>query len=160
MAINKSKAKGTRAEAALKKVLVEKTKLKWERTPQSGALGAQHGLKGDLYIPNEKNYYCVEVKHYKDDKLTSKILTDKTPQILEWWDQTVREAEETGKDPILFFKFDRSKWFVSIPKYTLVDYGYDLESMPGDGLYWSRPSVVIYELNEFFKNLELQWIAE
>ena len=106
-----SRDKGARAESDAKKVLKEHTKLNWERVPGSGALDPKHGLKGDLYIPNEQNQFCVEVKHYAEDHLTSKILTGKDPQLLEWWQQTKRQAQQTTRKPLLIFKFDRSKWF-------------------------------------------------
>lgn len=85
----------------------------WERTPGSGALDPKHGLKGDVYVINANNLYCVEVKHYQIDHLTSKILTDKVPQFFIWWEQAVRQGEQTGKIPLLIFKFDRSKIFVA-----------------------------------------------
>ena len=108
-----SRQKGARAETTIRDLLRERTGLQWERVPSSGALDPKHGLKGDLYVPNEDNYYCVEVKHYKDDHLTSKVLTDKDPQLIDWWDQTVREASQVKKVPLLIFKFDRSKIFVA-----------------------------------------------
>lgn len=107
-----SRQKGARAETALVKELKKVTDLNWKRVPGSGALHADHGLKGDVYVPNEHNYYAIEVKHYKDCHLTSKVLTDKTPQLMEWWSQAKRQGEQTDKQPILFFKHDRSKWFV------------------------------------------------
>lgn len=116
-----SKDKGTRAELLVRDTLRKLTGLTFERTPLSGALDAKHGLKSDLYVPNEKNLYAIEVKHYKDDHVSSKILTDKTPQILTFWEQAVREANQTNKKPLLIFKFDRSKIFVAfqeIPKET------------------------------------------
>lgn len=116
-----SREKGSRAEILVRDTLRKLTGLPFERTPLSGALDAKHGLKSDLYIPNEKNIYAIEVKHYKDDHISSKILTDKTPQLLTFWLQAVREAEQTNKKPLLVFKFDRSKLFVafnSIPKET------------------------------------------
>jgi len=70
-------------------------------------------LKGDIYIPNAANRFCIEVKHYKDDHLTSKILTSKNPQLMEWWLQAVRQGEQVDMSPMLFFKFDRSKWFMA-----------------------------------------------
>lgn len=109
---NKSKDKGTRAEAALKKVLIAETGLNWQRTPSSGALSEEHKLKGDLYIPQEKNIYTVEVKHYKDCHINHLLLTGVNPQIYAWWEQTVREAIQNGNEPLLVFKHDRSKWFV------------------------------------------------
>ena len=89
------------------------SKLNWERVPGSGALDEKHGLKGDLYIPGEKNLYCVEVKHYAEDHLTSKVLTSKSPEIITWWDQAIRQALQVDKKPVLIFKHDRSKLFVA-----------------------------------------------
>ena len=61
-----SRQKGARAEAALVKLLKEDTGLNWKRTPGSGALHQDHLMKGDAYVPGEHNYYCVEIKHYKE----------------------------------------------------------------------------------------------
>lgn len=112
MAID-SRAKGRTAELKARDVLRKYTGLEWERTPLSGALSANHKLKGDLYLPDRKNTFSVEVKSYKDDHLTSKILSGKSPQFLEWWDQAERQAVECDKLPLLLFKFNRSKWFVA-----------------------------------------------
>ena len=105
--------KGAKAETVVRDVLREKTKLQWERVPGSGALDPKHMLKGDLYIPNEKNVYSVEVKHYAEDHLTSSILTAKSPVLLEWWTQCVRQANQTNRKPLLIFKFNRSILFVA-----------------------------------------------
>ena len=117
MAKNKSGDKGTRAENALKKVLTTETGLNWQRTPSSGALSEVHKLKGDLYIPREKNVYTIEVKHYKDCHINHLLLTGVNPQIHEWWEQTVREAKQNENEPLLVFKHDRSKWFVGTSGY-------------------------------------------
>lgn len=108
-----SRMKGARAETVIRDKMRELTGLQWERVPSSGALDAKHGLKGDLYVPNEKNYYVVEVKHYADDHLTSKVLTDKNPQLLEWWEQAMRQGRQVDKIPLLLFKHDRSKIFAA-----------------------------------------------
>ena len=86
-----SRQKGARAESAVKAVLKSATGLNWQRVPGSGALGVEHKLKGDLYIPDANNKYCVEVKHYKDDHLTSAILSGKNPLLFEWWEQAIRQ---------------------------------------------------------------------
>ena len=109
-----SRQKGARAESAIIKLLKEETGLNWKRVPGSGALHEDHGLKADIYIPNEHNYWASEVKHYKDCHLTSQILTSKDPQLLEWWKQAIRQGNQTNKRPMLFFKHDRSKWFVGM----------------------------------------------
>lgn len=108
-----SRAKGARGELKIRDTLRELTGLSWERTPGSGMFGAQHGLKGDLYIPGCTNTFTVEVKNYEDDHLTSKILTNKTALLPEWWKQTVRQADQNKNQPLLIFKFDRSKIFVA-----------------------------------------------
>jgi hypothetical protein len=110
------RAKGARAETVIKEALRQHTGLGWERVPGSGALDPKHKLKGDLYIPNSNNVFCVEAKHYADDHLTSAVLTSKNPQLLQFWEQTVREAGQVDKVPLLIFKHDRSKLFVSFEK--------------------------------------------
>lgn len=109
-----SRNKGRTAENKAKELLKSATGLPWERTPLSGALHEKHKLKGDLYVPGKDIKFCVEVKHYKDDHLTSKVISGKNPIFLSWWDQTVREANQIDKMPFLIFKFDRSKWFVAM----------------------------------------------
>lgn len=108
-----SRAKGARTETQVRDTLRKYTNLQWERVPGSGALDAKHGLKGDLYVPNAANLFCVEVKGYAEDHLTSAILTSKSPQLLEFWSQAVRQGLQVGKEPLLIFKFDRSKAFVA-----------------------------------------------
>jgi len=91
-------------------MLREATGLKFERVPASGAL---EYLKGDLYVPNQRNFYCIEVKNYKDSPLTDKIFTArKTNNLIKWWKKIVIQAEGGDQKPLLFFKYDRSKVFV------------------------------------------------
>jgi hypothetical protein len=108
-----SRDKGSRAEIVVRDILREHTKLKWERVPGSGALNEKHGLKGDLYIPGEKNLFAVEVKHYAEDHFNSSLFTGKSPQLLEWWEQAVRQGKQIDKKPLLLFKHDRSKIFAA-----------------------------------------------
>ena len=67
-----SRAKGARGEYLVRDMLRDATGLKFERVPSSGAL---EYLKGDLYVPNQRNYYCIEVKNYKDSPLSDKVFT-------------------------------------------------------------------------------------
>lgn len=113
-----SRVKGAKAETVVRDRLRELTELQWERVPSSGALDPKHGLKGDLYIPNEKNLYCVEVKHYADDQLSSSLFTAKEPNLLVWWEQTVRQGKQVSKLPLLIFKHDRSKLFAAFQEYS------------------------------------------
>jgi hypothetical protein len=115
-----SRDKGTRAETIVRDILKDYTKLKWERVPGSGALNEKHQLKGDLYVPGEKNLYCTEVKHYAIDHFNSTLFTGKSPQLIEWWSQAIRQGEQVDKKPLLLFKHDRSKIFaayIDMPDY-------------------------------------------
>jgi hypothetical protein len=107
-----SRAKGRTAELKCRDELRKLTGLMWERTPLSGALDAKHMMKGDVYVPQVNTKYCVEIKHYADDHVTTKLLTTKSV-FYDWWAQTVREAGQMSKEPLLIFKHNRSKWFVA-----------------------------------------------
>lgn len=119
MAVN-SRDKGKRAEYAVRDLLRKYTGMKWERVPGSGAFDADHGLKGDIYLPCvqtkglNKSLVCIEVKHYKDDVINSNLLRPAKQTLEEFWRQTLREAEELNKIPVLVFKKDRGKWLVAV----------------------------------------------
>ena len=153
-----SRQKGARAESALKKLLRDSTGLNFQRTPGSGALNATHMLKGDIYIPNTANRFCIEVKHYKDDHLTSKVLTSKDPQLLQWWEQAVRQAKQVDMQPILFFKFDRSKWFVMVAEYNVIS-PYSSEEYPYKALYTRVDGVycIISKAEDFLQIGDIKW---
>ena len=105
-----SRAKGARGEYLVRDMLRDATGLKFERVPSSGAL---EYLKGDLYVPNQRNYYCIEVKNYKDSPLSDKLYTQpKTNNLVKWWKKIVIQAIGGNQKPLLFFKYDRSKVFV------------------------------------------------
>jgi Holliday junction resolvase len=105
-----SRAKGARGEYLVRDMLRLATGLKFERVPASGAL---EYLKGDLYVPNNRNFYCIEVKNYKDSPLTDKVFTaQKTNNLIRWWRKVVFQAAGGDQMPLLFFKYDRSKVFV------------------------------------------------
>jgi hypothetical protein len=114
-----SRQKGARTETLARDMLRKHTGLNWERVPGSGALDPKHQLKGDLYVPGQTNRFCVEVKGYADDHINSGLLTHKTPQLIEWWQQTDRQARQVDKLPLLIFKYDRSKLFVATVAYDL-----------------------------------------
>ena len=105
-----SRAKGARGEYLVRDMLREATGLKFERVPASGAL---EYLKGDIYVPNNKNIFCIEVKNYADSPLTDKIFTaTKTNNLIRWWKKVVQQAYNGDQKPLLFFKYNRSKVFV------------------------------------------------
>lgn len=108
-----SRAKGARGEYLVRDMLRDSTGLKFERVPNSGAL---EYLKGDLYIPHEKNRFCIEVKNYAESPLNDKIFTaKKTNNLIRWWRKVQAQAEGGSQEPLLFFKYDRSTVFVGTP---------------------------------------------
>lgn len=134
------RAKGATAETKVRNELRLATGLKWERTPGSGALDEKHGLKGDLYVPNETNLFCVEVKHYKDDHFTTTLLTSKTPQIIEWWEQAERQGIQVCRKPLLLFKHDRSKIFAAYEDEPQNDFRFVYLNLLGYNFYISLMS--------------------
>ena len=105
-----SRAKGARGEYLVRDMLRVHTGLKFERVPASGAL---EYLKGDLYVPNCRNHFCIEVKNYKESPLTDKLFTQpKTNNLIQWWNKIIIQAKGGNQKPLLFFRYDRSKVFV------------------------------------------------
>lgn len=124
------RAKGARGETVVRDALRKATGLKWERTPGSGALDPKHQLKGDLYVPGEGNLYCVEVKNYEESPIDHGLLSSKSPLFITFWEQTVRQAKQVDKLPLLIFKHNRSKLFVAFTDFPEEDFNH---------LYLSRP---------------------
>ena len=105
------RAKGAEGERQVRDLLRKHTKLEFQRVPMSGALDY---MKGDIFLPNMHNNYCIEVKFYKDSHFNDKILTAlKSNIFIQWWDQTIEQAKKAGSKPALFFKYNRSKIFVA-----------------------------------------------
>tara|TARA_E500000331_G_scaffold73156_1_gene68093 strand:- start:2873 stop:3316 length:444 start_codon:yes stop_codon:yes gene_type:complete len=105
-----SRAKGARGEYLVRDMLREHTGYQFERVPSSGAL---EYLKGDLYVPHEKNRYCIEVKNYESSPLSDKIFTaTKTNNLIKWWKKLLVQAEGGNQLPMLFFKYNRSPVFI------------------------------------------------
>ena len=105
-----SRAKGARGEYTVRDILRASTGHQFERVPLSGAL---EYLKGDLYVPNRQNRFCIEVKNYADSPLTDKLFTqEKTNNLVKWWLKIKNQAHNSKQEPLLFFKYDRSKVFV------------------------------------------------
>jgi Holliday junction resolvase len=105
-----SRAKGARGEYLVRDMLRTATNLQFERVPNSGAL---EYLKGDLYVPNDKNRFCIEVKNYSETPLSDKIFTaKKTNNLIRWWRKVEKQAAGGDQEPLLFFKYNRSPVFV------------------------------------------------
>lgn len=105
-----ARAKGARGEYLVRDMLRAHTDLQFERIPSSGALAY---LKGDLYVPHGQNRFCIEVKNYAESPFSDKIFTaQKTNNLLKWWNKLKQQARHMEQEPLLFFKYNRSKVFV------------------------------------------------
>lgn len=103
------RAKGARGETVVRDLLRKHSGHEFQRVPCSGALPY---LKGDLHIPNVNNRFCIEVKNYAESHFNDKIFTSKTNNLVNWWNKIVVQAKACKKEPLLFFKYNRSKVFV------------------------------------------------
>lgn len=103
------RAKGARGEYLVRDMIRASSGLKFERVPSSGALAY---LKGDLYVPDKRNNFCIEVKNYEKSPLSDKVFTNKTNHLVQWWTKIVEQAALKTQSPLLFFKYSRSKVFV------------------------------------------------
>lgn len=105
---NASKNKGRAFEYMVRDKMTDTFKSQFERVPLSGALSY---LKGDVYAPWLPDFpWTIEAKHHKEVDWNN-VLTAKTSLLLEFWDQTTREAMVMKKNPLLVYKWDRSKLF-------------------------------------------------
>jgi hypothetical protein len=103
---NLSKTKGRAFEYVVRDKCSDTFKSQFERVPLSGALTY---LKGDVYAPWLPDFpWTIEAKHHKEVDWNN-ILTAKSNLLLEFWDQTTREAKVMNKLPLLVYKWDRSK---------------------------------------------------
>ena len=123
---NKSKIKGSAYEAKIKRYLNSHFDIEFERMPLSGSI---EYLKGDLWTPHDTAAwpYCIECKHYKDIQWNN-LLAAKTTDILQFWRQAVREAEVMRKEPLLIFRWNRSKDFVGWSDDVKVDHYVEIKS--------------------------------
>lgn len=153
-----SRNKGARGEVAVRDLLRKHTGLGWERVPGSGALNEKHKMKGDIYLPGESNFFCVEVKNYKDDHISSKLLTDKQSQISKWWDQCISQSAKVDKLPMLFFKFDRSKVFVAFTPESITTTFCGGVVPIGSYLYYSDEDIYLMQAEEFLMKNNIRWI--
>ena len=96
MAHNKSKAKGSAYEQKIATRLSSEFGKEFRRVPLSGSIDY---LKGDIWTPNDTAWwpYATECKHYKDIEWNN-LLTSKTTDLLNFWRQTLREAEVMEKE--------------------------------------------------------------
>jgi len=140
------RAKGQRGEYLVRDLIRSKTGLQFERVPASGALAY---LKGDLFIPpGDTCKFCIEVKNYQDSAINDKILTNKSNNLVLWWNKIKLQAPTNNKIPLLFCKYNRSKIFVATNIEPLVTNNF---------MHIGKLGCWILEAEEWLDNEEIEW---
>ena len=103
-----ARQKGTKAEREVAALLHRYTGLNFIQTPGSGS----GKIKGDLYVENKHNLFLIEVKHYKDMGFTHKIFTQKSNNLVTWWNKAIDQAQLMEQEPLIIMKQNYSNWFV------------------------------------------------
>jgi Holliday junction resolvase len=101
-----SRAKGARGEKEVLDILEEQLGLKLVRNKQQTARGGRD-ISEDVDRMQRPIPFAIEVKFQDEDFLSS------------WWEQTLRQAEESGRMPVLFYRRSRRPWTVCIDPHDL-----------------------------------------
>ena len=119
------KAKGNRAELALCKLLTKHFGEEFSRSLGSGGRWSQVGnmpehakktLTGDVCIP-QKFFYTIESKNgYEDEINLTNACDGAIPRLDEFIKQVVRDADYSGRKPIICWKRNHKPWLAIIKK--------------------------------------------
>ena len=116
-----SKSKGNKNERDVAKYFKTWTGYDFGRTPQSGALRWKRAqaVSADIVCTDDKHGrrfpFSIECKFYKDINFEHLLLDNKKVKILEFWEQANDDAERSGKEPLLFMRYNgmaKNTWFV------------------------------------------------
>ncbi len=113
------KQKGNRGERQAYKILADWWGSKFTKTPGSGAFATitQRGdlnVAGDVSTEDPTFPFCVEVKWRESWHMEQLIKSDEC-ELWDWWEQTKRDAELAGKEPLLMFKRNHQPWYYMMP---------------------------------------------
>lgn len=109
MAKINSRNKGSKGERVASKVLEEWTGKKFARVPSSGGLSWHtSNSTGDIICATEGHYFpfSVEVKLRDQINFDHLLYLDKA-KILDFWEQSKRDALRVNKCPIVMMRYDR-----------------------------------------------------
>lgn len=106
-----SKLKGSAYESKIVKILRQELGLDFHRTPHSGALSY---FKSDIFLPSDTAgfRFNIECKHYAEIEWNN-LLTAKSTEIHQFWEQAKTQADTMSKSPLLIFRWNRSSDFVA-----------------------------------------------
>lgn len=163
-----SRAKGSSYERKIALGLMKWFGGVWKRTPQSGgwSKGDDYGVSGDL-VCTLKNPFHIECKHrekWQLDDLITGVRSRGTCSLIDWWEQSCREAPRKPKRkwPVLIFHRNRGGDFVMMRE----EHFDRLDRRTGgtgqflamlrfymEGLKYGTGPVVILALNDLFKKI-------
>lgn len=165
-----SKRKGNRFELKVAKWFSKWSGFKFERVPMSGAWHSNRDATSDITCVDHKHQYkcriSVECKSYKDIKFEHVLLGNKNCDILRFWEQANRDANRSGKTPILCMRYNsmpREEFFfvisasdLSLAFSNLMSCNYLTLNVPGEVLMVFKASDVINYVDyiEFHKSLK------
>lgn len=164
-----SKRKGNRFELKVAKWFTRWSGFKFERVPMSGAWHSNRDATSDITCVDPKHQYkcciSVECKSYKEIKFEHVLLGNKSCDIVKFWNQASRDANRSGKVPILCMRYNsmpRDEFFFVITASDLVlslsplmGCNYLTLNIPGEVLMVFKASDVIHHIDylEFHKEL-------
>ena len=153
-----SRQKGSVAEREVAKLIekwwsqIEMT-AKFVRTPLSGGWGtpqirSDFRASGDLMTNSFAFPWTVEIKRREGWLMKNVLRAAKSP-VWFWWAQTIRAAEETGAQPMLWFRKNSEPWYIMLPYATMtgrLQCSHSRVYTPEDGI-----DVVVLQADEFLK---------
>lgn len=120
MAKVNSRNKGSKGERVAAKVLADWTGKTFSRVPSSGGLNWHtSNSTGDIICTTEGHYFpfSVEVK-LRDQLNFDHLLYLEKPEILKFWEQSLRDAKRVNKCPLVMMRYDRlpkNFFFILVP---------------------------------------------
>jgi hypothetical protein len=88
----------------------------YKPTPSSGGWASKDArgefkTAGDLVTTAKRYPWTTEVKN-REQWSVERFFEGNTSPVWGWWEQTVRQAKEEGREPMLFFRKNREPWRV------------------------------------------------
>jgi len=117
-----SKKKGSSVERQVAKLMSAWWGEEFSRSPSSGMFATTHAtalsslgvdIAGDLICPSDFPFN-VEVKARKSIDLFDAARNGKQSEIWGWWEQSVRDANQTKKFPLVIFKENNKQFYCMI----------------------------------------------